>query len=197
MMTTVKRRVATGALLLIVPLVGACGFDARTDQPYQAATGTNERTINGVDVLNALVVSAKNGQGTFGGTLALPDNEQKPVQLVSISEGTINGTVTVKPGEVVNLATTGAVRMQGADIVAGRFVPMTLTFSDGKTVRMNVPIVDHSGPYASVPVGASPPSASGRPVMGGTKAPAQVTASATATPSATESPAPTASPSAG
>lgn len=197
MMTIVKRRVAAGALLLIVPMVGACGFDARTDQPYQAATGTNERTINGVDVLNALVVSAQNGQGTFGGSLALPDAAKKPVQLVSISEGTINGTVSVKPGEVLNLAQSGAVRMQGSDIVAGRFVPLTLSFSDGKTVHLNVPIVDHSGSYASVPVGKPSSSATGRPVTGGTKAPARVTASATATPSATESPAPTASPSAG
>lgn len=199
MMTIVKRRVATGALLLIVPLVGACGFDARTDQPYQPATGTNERTVNGVDVLNALVVSAQNGQGTFGGSLVLPDAAAKPVQLVSISEGTINGTVTVKPGQVVNLAQSGAVRMQGSDIVAGRFVPLTLSFSDGKTVQLNVPIVDHTAPYTSVPVGSpSPsPSSSGRPVTGGKRASAQATASATATPSATESPVPSASPSAG
>lgn len=191
MMTIVRRRGATAALLLVAPLLAACGFSAQTDQVYQPATGTNERTVNGVDVLNALIVSAQNGQGTFGGSLTLPDAATKPVQLTSITDGNLTAPVEVKPGQVLNLAQTGQVRLQGSDIVAGRFLPLTLGFSDGKTVKMLVPVVDPTGPYASVPVGS--PSPTGRPVTKGKKASAKASASATATPTATESPAPTSS----
>jgi len=198
-MTLVRRRSAAVALLLTAPLLTACGFDNQTDQVYQAATGTNERTVDGVDVLNALIVSAENGQGTFGGSLSLPDEATKPVELTSITDGSLTAPVQVKPGEVVNLAQSGRVRLQGSDIVAGNFLPISFGFSDGKTVHMLVPVIDHDGPYASVPVGS--PSPTGRPVTGGKKASAKASASATATPSATETPvpssSPTASPSAG
>jgi hypothetical protein len=194
-MTLVRRRGAATALLLLAPLLTACGFNNQTDQVYQAATGTNERTIDGVDVLNALIVSAQDGQGTFAGSLSLPDEATKPVALTSITDGSLTAPVEVKPGEVVNLAQSGKVRLQGSDIVAGKFLPITFGFSDGKTVHMMVPVVANDGPSASVPVGS--PSPTGRPVTGGKKASARTSASATATPSATETPVPSASPSAG
>ncbi|MGN6250879.1 MAG: hypothetical protein ACTHNS_03590 [Marmoricola sp.] len=192
----VRRLGAAAALLLTAPLLAACGFSAQTEQVYQPATGTNARSVDSVDILNALIVSAQDGQGTFGGTLSLPDRIKDPVQLVSITDGTLTRPVTVKPGEAVNLAESGRVRLQGSDIVAGRFLPITFSFSDGKTVKMLVPVVDTSGPYSSVPVGSPTPTQKPSSTASPSSSPSD-SASPSASDSASGSASPSASPSAG
>ena len=66
-----QRRLAIAALLL-VPALASCGFNAQTDQVYQAAVGINDRSGE-VDILNALIVSGEDGSGTFAGTLVNKD----------------------------------------------------------------------------------------------------------------------------
>ena len=62
---------------------------------------------------------------------------------------------------LVNLASLGAVQVNGPDVGAGNFVRLTLNFDTGQSTKLNVPIVDKDGEFSSV----SPvlPSASATP----------------------------------
>jgi hypothetical protein len=122
----------------------------QTDKVYQGATGVNERG-EGIDVLNALIVSDEDGRGTFAGTLVnvASDNDR----LVSITDAAGTVDVAVPTGEVVNLGATGDVRLEGAQIKAGAFVPLTLQFAGGQTTKLGVPVVAHRGEFVDVPVG--------------------------------------------
>ena len=53
-------RLVAGALVLALPLLGACGFDKATDRVYTPAAGTNYRSGD-IDVLSAVIVSAQPG----------------------------------------------------------------------------------------------------------------------------------------
>jgi copper(I)-binding protein len=149
-MSTVRRRVAAAALVLLVPMLAACGFGAQTDQVYQAAAGSNNRD-GVVDVLNALIVSDTDGQGTFAGTLVNKGTSKDTLVSVTGATGTVD--VDVPAGQAVNLATEGQVRLQSDDIKPGDYVTLTLQFSSGQTTEIAVPVMAHSGDYADVPVG--------------------------------------------
>jgi copper(I)-binding protein len=184
-MSSVRRRAASAALVLLVPLLAACGFGAQTDRVYQAAAGTNNRD-GVVDVLNAVIVSDTDGEGTFAGTLVNKGDAKDTLVSVTGASGTVN--VELPPGQAVNLATEGQVRLQSSDISGGVFVPLTLQFSSGQTTKIDVPVFGHNGDYANVPVGpTATPSASETPKKKGagkassTESPSP-TDSATATP---------------
>ena len=55
MQTRRSLRLAVGALVLALPLLGSCGFDKATDKVYTPAAGTNDRDGD-VDVLSAVIV---------------------------------------------------------------------------------------------------------------------------------------------
>jgi copper(I)-binding protein len=149
-MSPVRRRVAVAALVLLVPILAACGFGAQTDQVYQAGAGVNNRD-GAVDVLNALIVSDTDGQGTFAGTLVNKGTTNDTLVSMSSSSGQVS--VEVPAGQAVNLATDGKVRVQSDDIEPGNFVSLTLQFASGQSTEVDVPVVSHSGDYADVPVG--------------------------------------------
>ena len=77
MLTSARRRLAAVALVLLVPLLGACGFGYQTDQVYQPSVGVNDRDGT-VDVLGAVVVSSADGQGTFVASLVNKDQSRSP-----------------------------------------------------------------------------------------------------------------------
>ncbi|RNL66115.1 hypothetical protein EFK50_00335 [Nocardioides marmoriginsengisoli] len=162
--STTRRRLAIGAVLL-VPLLGACGFGAQTDQVYQAAVGVNDHSGD-VFVLNAVIVSGTDGSGTFAGTLVNKTDDVVqvgPVTGEGITSETGGGeTLEVPanghnnlgaPGETVppaKLTIAGA-----ADaITPGKYVKLVFTFSAGPSVTLTVPVVDASGDYADVPLPA-------------------------------------------
>jgi hypothetical protein len=188
-MSTLHRRVAVAALLLIVPTVAACGFNEQTDQVYQAGVGVNYR--NGqVYVLNALIVDGGNGNGTFGGTL-VNQSAGKSSQLISISDSVGPVDVKIAPDAAVNLASSGAVRLKSTAIKPGRFVTLRMEFSNGQVTTARVPVVDHSGDYAAVPVGAPSPTAtpSGKAGKKGTAATSSASPTGAPTPTTTPTPA--------
>ena len=179
MKSPIQRRVAIAALLL-APVLTACGFSAQTDQVYQAAVGTNDRSGK-VDVLNALIVSGEGGSGTFAGTLVNTDTT-KDDRLDSVSGPGITAsskTVDVPAGGNARLAESGVITLKGSDIEPGNFVELTFAFKSGQTTTMKVPVVTASGPYTSVPLPKSP-SPTRSPTKSPTGSPA---ASPTATPS--------------
>ena len=150
-MSTLRRRIAAVAVLLLVPTLAACGFNEQTDEVYQASTGTNARNGD-VWILNATVVSKKDGSGTFAGTL-VNQTEDKTVSLTSVTDATGMPQITVAPSTAVNLGDTGQVRLEDDAIAAGKFVSLTFEFDNGQTTTFKVPVVDNTGDYADVPVG--------------------------------------------
>ena len=162
MLRPVRRRVATVALVLLVPLLGACGFGYQTDQVYQPAVGVNDHRGQ-VDVLGAAVVSGVTGIGTFVASLD-NKNPRKAITLVAVegSEGIdpqLVAPVKIEPGTLVNLADVGAVRVTGEGVKAGAFARLTLRFDTGQTSEVNAPIVARAGTYSQVKPAIPSPSA--------------------------------------
>lgn len=154
MKSPLQRRAAIAALLL-APALTACGFNVQTDQVYQPAVGVNDRAGD-IDILNATVVSGEDGAGTFAGTLVNTTTEDD--RLESVTGPGINAsrrTVVVEGGTSVNLAESGEVTVKGDDVVPGKFVELTLTFSSGQSTTVTVPVVDASDDYEDVPLPSS------------------------------------------
>ena len=160
MKSPIKRRVAIAAVLLLVPALAACGFDAQTDKIYQAATGVNDRS-GVVEILNAQVVSAEDGTGTFIATLDNTDLKQAD-QLVSVTGDGVtakNQAIDIPADGVANLAqpAEGAdavqVQVDGEGIQAGKWVRLTFAFANGQSSEVLVPVVSSdSADYAEVPL---------------------------------------------
>jgi len=150
---TLRRRAAAAAFLLaLAPVITACGFNAQTDVPYQSAIGTQSRTGQ-VWILNAVVVSATDGKGTFAGTLVnQSDTENATLQSVTAAKGAVS--VDVPAGGLVNLATDGAVRLRDPDITPGGHISLSFQFSNGQVTTLDVPVFPNTGDYTDVPVGS-------------------------------------------
>ena len=191
MKSPIQRRVAIAALLL-APALTACGFSEQTDQVYQPGVGVNDRSGQ-VDILNALIVSAADGSGTFAGTL-VNKNTKDDDTLTGVSGSGITApqqlSIDVKAGDNVPLADSGEVALKGSAIKAGDFVSLTFSFSSGQTSTVKVPVVAATGDYSAVPQPSESPSASP------SKAPKSPKASPSSSPSSSLSSSPTASSSA-
>lgn len=162
-----RRRLAAAALLLGAPAMTACGFNIQTDQIYQPGVGVDNRSGT-VDVLAAVVVSAKDGTGTFVATLVNNDLD-KAITLERVQardlEAQLGKPIEVPANGLVNMADLGAIAITGSDVAPGGFARVTLEFSNGQDTTVNVPIVDDSGDYADVTLagGSESPSASPTP----------------------------------
>ena len=137
-------RLAAGALVLTAPLLTSCGFGKATDMVYTPAEGTNDRSGD-IKILSAVVVAAQANSGTFIATFS--NNSLDSVSLDSVeSAGTPEVTVAdipegeLPPRDYVNLADEGGPVVTG-EFEAGRMLPLTLSFSDGQTTTLDVPVV--------------------------------------------------------
>jgi hypothetical protein len=151
--TPLRRRVALAALALLIPAVAACGFNEQTDEVYQPATGVDNRSSE-VYVLNALIVSAQGGSGTFIASL-VNENQTTPDKMISISGPAITGgteKVVIGADTLVNLANDKPITVTGAGVKAGNFVRLTLAFTNAQQVDVNVPVVANTGDYAGITV---------------------------------------------
>lgn len=172
MLTSHRRRLAAASLVLLVPLVGACGFNVQTDQVYQPGVGSNVRSGT-VDILGAVVVSGSAGSGTFVASLVNKDlDKDATLTSVTAADGTqaqLTAPVKVGADSLVNLASLGAVRVGGDKISAGGWTRLTLTFDTGQKTEVNTPIVARDGEFSSIspalpaPSGSASPSASPTP----------------------------------
>lgn len=157
------RRLAAVLLSVSATAVAGCGFDVQTNAVYQPAVGSNVR--QGVtDVLSAVIVSPKVGQGVFVATL-VDSSDTTSDKLTSVTAG---GGVTVASGATlpempvqtpVNLADTGGIAMTGDAIttVNSNYVRVTLSFAKADPVTINVPVVLNNGPYADLGTTSSAP----------------------------------------
>ncbi len=167
------RLLAATALALSAPALAACSTDMPTDKVYNQAVGTNERHASSIDVLNALVVSTKEGSGTFITTLVNNDNkvrgDEGDAVKISALQVTVDNTDTedegdtitididvpgnleIAAGESLVLANQGAggIKLKGDfpddTLRAGHFVEVTLKFDGADPVTLEVPVVTNSG----------------------------------------------------
>lgn len=145
----------SGALLLSAPLA-SCGFDEATDRVNTITTGTSNRDA-GVDVLNAVIVSAQDGSGTLVTTFVNND-ETESAKVESIEPAGATGDaakvtsidfspVTVDPGGLLNLAADHeGVPVEG-DFGAGDVVRLSFGISGAQRVALTVPVVPNCGDY--------------------------------------------------
>lgn len=145
----------SGALLIALPL-SSCGFDRATDRVNNIAQGGTNRDAT-VDVLNAVVVSAEEGSGTFIVTLVNNDQEEDgslegltsdDAERAQVSEFS---AITVEPGGMVNLAADDqeGIPVEG-DFGPGDSLPMTIQLSGGQVVSLDVPVVHNCYEYAGI-----------------------------------------------
>ncbi len=155
-----KRRLAllTGAILT-VPTLSSC-MNYPTDMIYTPAAGVNDRDGQ-IDVLNAAIVSTDGSTGRFVATLT-NDDATEPGSLESLTGAGSSGTLSVgsfEPVEVpggglVNLATTESAGGVGIPVAGsfglGDFVEVSLTFDDGRSSTLEVPVLPNADEYAGI-----------------------------------------------
>src|SRR4051812_12493340 len=149
-------RLVAGALVLLVPLLSSCGFGQATDKVYTAGVGTNSRD-GVVKVLSAVVAAAQSGSGTFLASFS-NNSTTDPDSLSDLAGagkwqdltiGEIDSLPEIPPQGLVNLADEGGINVSG-DFDAGQFVELTLTFKNGQSVTMAVPVVYACDEYAGL-----------------------------------------------
>lgn len=161
-----RRTFALGAVgLMASGILGACGFNYATDRINSITSAANYRDGT-VDVLNAAIVSKAPNAGTFVAGFANND-QAKTITLTDISgDGTAVSTVNVDPLAIpangfVNLAAQGGIPVTGT-FSPGQYVSLTLTYDDGESATLNVPVVldDGQGQWAGLDTSTPSSSAS-------------------------------------
>ncbi|MGA8246079.1 MAG: hypothetical protein WB797_04180 [Nocardioides sp.] len=149
-----RRTLAIGTVsLAATAALTACGFNYPTDRINNITASANYRDGT-VNVLNAVVVSKQDNAGTFIATLVNND-QTKVVSLTGMKgDGTAVGQVDVQPVAVaangmVSLAAAGGIPVTGT-FHAGGYVSLTLTFDDGESALIDVPVVSDSGQWAGL-----------------------------------------------
>lgn len=138
---------AAGALLLAAPTLTACGFEQSTFQVYTPAMGANDRDGE-VDVLGGAIVASADGSGTFIATLSNNDQEG-PITFEGLSgddedaslEVTGVAATEIQRGGLLNLSQAEEPIKVTGDFRQGDFVTVTLTFSNGQSTTVDVPVV--------------------------------------------------------
>lgn len=149
-----RRTLAVAAAAVALTTLSSCGRDFATNEVNTIAPGATARDAS-VDVLNAVIVSAEDGSGTFVASLANNDTEEPatfealagtdPEQLTADEFGPIE----IAAGGLVNLATEGGIGVEG-DFTSGDFVPLTVQLGGGERVEMDVPVVPNCGDFAGL-----------------------------------------------
>ena len=160
---SLRRILTTAAVAAVLPLgLSACTSQA-TDFIYQPAQGVNDRSSD-VDVLNALIVTAEEGEGRFIAGLVNNTDEADEItgvagagedEGVSVEFG--GGDTEIPADGLLQLADEGAaqVTVSGEDVMPGTFVRLSIQFGSAEPVELNVPVVspgeDFSGVVSSTP----------------------------------------------
>ena len=156
---------AGGLLALALPALSACGFNYPTDRPNEIIHGGTDLG-DGLRVNAARIVSAGPDQGVFIATLTLnptvnaaTKTGQNP-SMTGLRVGEDGDRTVTAQGQVdVEIPDSGAVNLADPSVggipVTGDFRPgdiveMEISFDDGDSVSLNVPVVTQCGEYAEV-----------------------------------------------
>lgn len=141
--------IVVGAMSALV----ACGQPA-TLFPYTPAVGVNAQTA--VVKVRNLVVVATPGSGFLSGSLAAQQN----TSLIDVTGSTLKSggevstplvvsrpvLVNVPGGSLVTLTDRALIRVTATDLTPGLLTRLTLSFSQGDPVTLDVPVVDATHP---------------------------------------------------
>lgn len=155
----------TAATIAIVASLGlsACGtgFDAQTNQQYQAAAGANHREGD-VEIHGAVLVENADGTATLAGTLLNTSDQVQ--QLAGFSAETLEGDVLktsknppldLPVDEALQLGKDKQFVITVDDVAAGDYVTLTFEFSGSDAVQLNVPVDDRNDWYDDI-IGEKP-----------------------------------------
>lgn len=161
-MSTARTRRIAAASTMLIALAGlsACGTSgsAATSQQYQPAVGANLRSGD-VQMYNALLVADKDGTLAFSAGLLNTTNTAQTLEGATITLLDGSATVDAKPAVDVELVSdqlytigrTGELAgIDGADLPAGLYAKVTLTFSDAGEFTIEAPIVARSSIYDAI-----------------------------------------------
>lgn len=157
-MSSARRRLAATSLAAALLALGACGFDAQTNQQYQAAVGAN---LHGdVDVLNALLVANEDGSATVSAGFVNNTDSEQSLSSVSVTtmadeELAVRGLRAQLPLPEGKLATLGFNSDAGGFRVTegaepGYYVKVTFSFTDSAPVTIETPVVARTAAYDKV-----------------------------------------------
>jgi hypothetical protein len=132
------------------------GFDAQTNQQYQAGVGANLRTGQ-VQLYNTLAVDNGDGTATLSTVIVNTTDETQKLEAV-------NATVTgggepvdfeaapaiIGPGASFNTGPAATVMLTGGVVEAGDYVTVTLAFDRAGEVTIEAPVVTRTEMYAEV-----------------------------------------------
>ncbi|RYI99007.1 MAG: hypothetical protein EON52_26880, partial [Actinomycetales bacterium] len=152
MLSARPRRLMTASILLTAGLtLSACGtgVDAQTNAVYQPAIGANLRSGD-VQLYNALLVDNENGTYTLSAGLL---NKTKTAQdLTGASIAPLGGgtpvtaepssTVEIPSDRLLTIGSEGEIVLSASDLVAGKYVKLTLTFAGAGDVSIEAPVVE-------------------------------------------------------
>lgn len=139
--------------------LGSCGQPA-TLFPYTPAVGVNAQTST-VKVRN-LVVVATPGSGFLSGALAAGQGNTSLIDVAGTTlaaDGSVSRPlvvsrpvlVSVPEGTLVTLTDRAPIRVTASDLTPGLLTRLTLSFSTGEPVTLDVPVVDATHPdFATV-----------------------------------------------
>ncbi len=171
------QRLRTGGSLLLVLgllfLVGACGRNVQTNQPYTPGAGINVDVGNPaqpskvVHVRNLMIISWAPGEGVISGSIVTADRDSlTAVTGIPIKAdgsegapftGTIPSTVSLANGVLVVLTAQPPISVKSPDIVPGLDAVLTLQFENAGEVTTRAPIVEGSdAEYVSLKPSATP-----------------------------------------
>lgn len=146
---------ALGALLLGSPILAACGSqNVATARPYVPAAAANDQSAS-VDVLGAVIVSNADGEGTFIASFA-NNNAAKDVDVTGISvnapdaHASSSTSIPVAAGGLSNMSADNQGIAVSGTFKQGDFLPVTIAFSTGEQVQMQVPVVAATDEFAGL-----------------------------------------------
>jgi hypothetical protein len=148
--TSLRHLVAICALLILAPVLTACGFGAQTNQVYQPAIGTDARGES-TDALGVVIVSGEDGSGQL--IFSLNNNSFKDAdKLVKVS-GTdleIAPTEVDIPAQTLLNLSDKPIAVTGDAIKSGDFVKLVFEFQSGEVLNVMTPIVTTQPPYNDI-----------------------------------------------
>lgn len=153
--------VAAGSALLAAAALAGCstGFEAETVQVYNAPAGIDLRSSD-VDVLGALVVADRRGNGTLVAGMIPSQDTADELTGIEVSDADGNsfaatiagGTLPLPTDDLVQTAEGATVTITGEGLTPGRWLEVVFTFERGGPISGQLPVVPRSGAYAEVPM---------------------------------------------
>ncbi len=147
------------AAAVLVPALSSC-MNYATDMIYTPAAGVNDRDGD-VDILNAAIVSTDGNTGRFIASLN-NDDIAATNSLEDLAGAGASGTLSFNGFDPVEIPANGLVNLAeeefpggvgipvAGDFGVGDFVEVTITFGDGSSSTLQVPVLPNADEYAGI-----------------------------------------------